>query len=137
MKSFELHTYKDGKWKIDSIFDDRELAIFEARRVEASSRYSGVRVIEEKFDEASDSVTNRTLFRGGAAKGQKSTEIEENVKSKRSATRRGTGKKTARNGETKSKAKKSNSLNIVLVLLVILFGGLAALFGLQHLSSMR
>ncbi len=67
MKSFELHTYKDGQWKIDSIFDDRELAIFEARRVEASNRYSGVRVIEEIFDEASDSITTRTLFRGGAA----------------------------------------------------------------------
>ena len=42
MRAFEIHTYQDGKWRIDSVFDDRELAMFEARRVDEGSRYAGV-----------------------------------------------------------------------------------------------
>ena len=62
MKAFEIHTFQDGKWKIDSVFDDRELAMFEARRVDEGTRYSGVRVIEEVYDEATDLTTTRTIF---------------------------------------------------------------------------
>ena len=65
MKSFEIQTSKDGNWRIDSIFDDRDLALLEARRVEEGYRCSGVRVIEENYDEASNRATSRTIFQGG------------------------------------------------------------------------
>ncbi len=65
MKSFEIQTYKDGNWRIDSIFDDRDLALFEARRVEEGNKYSGVRVIEENYDEASNRAPSRTIFQVG------------------------------------------------------------------------
>ena len=71
MRAYEIHTYRDGVWKVDSVFDDKDLAIFEARRVEEGSRYAGVKVIEEYYDEASDLTTTRTLFRGGAAKARR------------------------------------------------------------------
>lgn len=51
LKVFELHTYRNGSWKIDSVFDDRDLALMEADRVDRSNRYSAVRVVEETFDE--------------------------------------------------------------------------------------
>lgn len=64
MKAFEIHTYQSGKWKIDSVFDDRELVLFEAHRTDDSGRFTGVRVIEEVYDAASETSTVRTLFRG-------------------------------------------------------------------------
>ena len=42
-----------------------------------------------------------------------------------------------RKGRAKPKAKSSNFLIPVLILLVVVLGGLAALFGLQQLSLMR
>ena len=64
MRAFEIHTFHNGKWKIDSVFDDRDLALFEAGRMDTSSRYAGVRVIEENFDEDSQECTTRTIYRG-------------------------------------------------------------------------
>jgi len=63
-EGFEIHTYQGGRWKIDSVFDDRDLAVFEAERMDVSGRYPGVRVVGEVFDEASNTTTSRTVFRG-------------------------------------------------------------------------
>ena len=64
MRAFEIHTFREGQWKVDSVYDDRELAMHEARKVDENGRYAGVRVIEEKYDESSDLTTTRTIFRG-------------------------------------------------------------------------
>ena len=53
---------------MNSVYDDLNLAIDEAKRVDEGSRYAGVRVIEENYDEATNQTTSRTLFRGDAAK---------------------------------------------------------------------
>jgi hypothetical protein len=63
LKVFEIHTFRSGVWKIDSVFDDRDLAIMEADRMDRSKRYSAVRVIEETFDEETDKGNTRTIFR--------------------------------------------------------------------------
>ena len=63
MVVYELHTFRDGAWKIDSIFDDRDLAVLEAQRVERANRYTGVRVVEETFDQATDRTITRTIYR--------------------------------------------------------------------------
>ena len=57
MRAFEIPTFREGQWKVDSVFDDRELAIHEARKVDENGRYTGVRVIEENYDETSDLTT--------------------------------------------------------------------------------
>lgn len=49
MKAFEIHTYQSGKWKIDSVFEDRDLAMFKAQRMDSSGRYTGIRVVEEIY----------------------------------------------------------------------------------------
>jgi hypothetical protein len=63
MISYEIHTYRDGSWKIDSIFDDRGLATLEARRMDETGRFSGLKVIEENYDDASGRTTSRTIYR--------------------------------------------------------------------------
>ncbi len=63
LKDFEIHTYRNGSWKIDSVFDDRDLALMEADRIDRSNRYSAVRVVEETFDEETERGGTRTIFR--------------------------------------------------------------------------
>ncbi len=60
---FEIHTLKGGAWKIDSIFDDRELAVMEGERVGRSRGYEEVRVVEETFNEETELGGIRTIFR--------------------------------------------------------------------------
>jgi hypothetical protein len=63
MTTFEVHIFKNGTWCTNSIFDDKDLALFEARRMKSSPRYKGIRVIEEIFDELGASSRIRTIFR--------------------------------------------------------------------------
>ena len=64
MKAFEMHTYQSGEWKIDSVFDDRDLAMFEAQRMDESGRYTSIRVVEEIYVESTQETKTRTIFRG-------------------------------------------------------------------------
>lgn len=67
MVVYELHTYSNSAWKLDSVFDDRDLAVIEARQVEHSKHYSGVRVLEETLDDASNRTVSRTIYRSTKA----------------------------------------------------------------------
>ena len=136
MKAFEIHTYQDGKWKIDSVFDDRELALFEARRVDEGSRYSGVRVIEENYDEASDLTTTRTIFRGGNADRQEKARKAKLAVEARATARRGGTREAGKNKQARKTKKSTNPLIPVLILGALVIAGLAALFGLQELSKL-
>ena len=63
MVVFEIHTFREGVWKIDSVFDDKELAVVEAQRMERAGRYSAIRVVEESFDEKTEKGNTRTVYR--------------------------------------------------------------------------
>ena len=63
MVVFEIHTFREGVWKIDSVFDDKDLAVNEAQRMERSSRYSAIRVVEESFDEVTEKGNTRNVYR--------------------------------------------------------------------------
>ena len=80
MVAYEIHTFRDGAWKIDSVFDDKDLAVLEAQRVERANRYSAVRVIEETFDEATDRTVTRTIYRSSKAPEKAAAEAPEQPK---------------------------------------------------------
>jgi hypothetical protein len=63
MVVFEIHTFREGVWKIDSVFDDKDLAVVEAQRMERAGRYSAIRVVEETFDEMTEKGNTRTVYR--------------------------------------------------------------------------
>jgi len=53
MKFYELQVLGKGNWLTDSVYDDRELAVTQARQLDGNSRFGGIRVIEEIFSEGS------------------------------------------------------------------------------------
>jgi len=63
MVVFEIHTFREGVWKIDSVFDDKDLAVNEAQRMERAGRYSAIRVVEETYDEVTEKGNTRTVYR--------------------------------------------------------------------------
>lgn len=141
MKAFEIHTFINGRWKIDSVFDDKELALFEAQRMDKSSRYSGVRVVEEAFDERSNKTSTRTIFRGTKAtqanekdlkaktQARKTAEIDRRRKSARDAERR-------RVQLRKAKKKETNPYRLISILLLLVALGLGALYAIERLRHM-
>jgi len=134
MRAFEIHTYQNGRWKIDAVFDDRSLALFEAKRMDEGNRFAGVRVVEESFDEDSQETQTRTIFRGGHAENQIAKDYNR-AKTQRAAPARGTGREprkgAGRPGRTAG--KKSGFAGPLILLVVLVAVGLAGLFGLQHL----
>ncbi len=61
LTAFEIQVLNKGDWKIDSIFDDQELATFEANRVFGRGIYDTVRVVQEIYNEVTDTASARTI----------------------------------------------------------------------------
>jgi hypothetical protein len=66
LTAFEIQVLNDGDWKIDSIFDDEETARFEAGRVFGRGGYDGVRVVQEIYNETTNTTAVRTVAEMGA-----------------------------------------------------------------------
>lgn len=140
MRAFEIHIYQGGRWNIDSIFDDRSLAMHEAQRMDQSGRYLGVRVVEEVFNEDTEESSSRTIYRGSRID-QANTEVLERSKETRhevmaNRRRRNVEKTTRRRKKAQAERKrKSNPVRLIVVLVFLAALAGAALFGLQYLQA--
>ena len=141
MKAFEIHTYQSGKWKIDSVFDDRDLALFEAQRMDESGRYTGIRVIEEIYVESTQETKTRTIFRGSKVEAANAEQLR---KSKQTRINAGQAKKKQQAEIVQRKAaakrrkvkKKSNPIRLIIITLLIAIAAGGAMFGLNFAQGM-
>ena len=62
MDTYELQVYQNGGWQFDSYYDSKNIVLSEAERIDATGRYLGVRVLEEKFDEERQKSSYSTIF---------------------------------------------------------------------------
>lgn len=136
MKAFEIHTYQGGKWKIDSVFDDRDLALFEAQRMDGSGRYSGVRVIEELFVEHTQETKTRTIYRGSKVEAANAAELERSkaVRIQASNSRKKQQVDVAQRKRAAQKRvirRKSSPVRLIAITVLIVVMAGAALFGLR------
>ena len=58
--NYELHSFRDGNWKISAIFDDRTEALIEARRLDRQGRI--VRLREELVDAEGNDRGAKTIY---------------------------------------------------------------------------
>ena len=134
MRAYEIHTFQSGRWKIDSVFDDKELALFEANRMDESGRYSGVRVVEEAFSDRNRNTLSRTIFRG-----TKVTRANENDLDARQEAEIERRRKAARDAERRraqlreAKKNAANPYRLISILLLLISLGLGALYALERL----
>jgi hypothetical protein len=132
MQSFEIQVFNGGNWKMDSVFDDRETCIEEAKRAAQSGRYSGLRVVEENYDESTNKVACRILYRGGTAKAEKAR-ADANRKLKPPRPTAAGGQEPHRIPGRPRKKKNSSLLVPVLLLIVVILGGVIALLAMRQL----
>jgi hypothetical protein len=132
LKVFEIHTFRSGVWKIDSVFDDRDLAIMEADRMDRSKRFSAVRVIEETFDDETEKGNTRTIFRSTKAQHINTA----------NQTRQKQGLRVAAAPPPPKFVKKKKTIGrqlviAVFVLVAITVGGIGVLEVLNSLTGVR
>ena len=60
--AYEVQTFEDGSWQIASMFDDKESALIEARRLEEGLRRRETRVVEETHDEESRRTKSKVVY---------------------------------------------------------------------------
>ncbi len=141
MKAFEIHTFQSGKWKIDSVFDDRDLALFEAQRMDESGRYTGIRIIEEIYVESTQETKTRTIFRGSKVEQANAEQLQ---KAKQTRANAAKAKKKPQGDVAQRKAaakrrkvkKKSNPVRLIVITLIIAIAAGGAMFGLQFAQGM-
>ena len=139
LTSYELQTYLGGVWKIDSIYDDREIALFEAQRLQESNRFSAIRVIEERFDRTASKPVTRTIFRASKTEAENTRTLEQQktVRKEVQAARKASGV-----GEFRSPAQRSTvppkkpGLGVVPLIIILGFAILGGLFLLVAMQSM-
>ena len=118
--TFELHRCRGGRWTIDSIFDDRDLALVEGRNMLRRRYAQGVRVIEERMDEESGETTTRIIFQG--RKDEPSQGLPSHLQQRIDALRR----------PAPAPPPKPNSVTSTAMVILAVGGfGLATIFGLM------
>jgi hypothetical protein len=140
MKAFEIHTYQSGKWKIDSVFDDRDLAMFEASRMDESGRYSGVRVIEEIFVEQTQQTRTRTIFRGSKVEANNAAELRKSKQARQQAQQNRAQRQKEeivrrQHAHKRAIRKKSSPVRLFYISLFILALAGGMMYGLYHLQT--
>ncbi len=67
--NYEVQTYKNGKWVISSVQDDKDEGVYEAQRLIQNKRTSAVRVVQEVFDESNNTYRMKVVFRSSKVDG--------------------------------------------------------------------
>lgn len=71
LTAFEVQCYNGGSWVIQSIFDDKELALIEARRMEESGlRRQETRVVKEVYDPDLDKTRSQVIYESPMVRNQ-------------------------------------------------------------------
>ncbi len=65
--SFEVDTYQNNKWVLECVLDDKDMALSTAKRLYDSKRFPAVRVVQETYDEVSNSSRERVIFESTVA----------------------------------------------------------------------
>ncbi len=113
--SYEVLSTRGDNWVIETVYDDREVALYEARALLDNRYLKAVKVIQETYDDETDRTTTRTIFNEArrAAKGKPKPATQEETKDAAAAPAVGTKKKDG------SEAIK------YLIILVLSIGGIA------------
>jgi hypothetical protein len=138
LRAYEIHTFQGGRWKIDSVFDDKDLALFEATRMDEAGRHAGVRVIEEEYDENTQKTKIRTVYRGSKIADANSAALERTKQTRQQvaqqkvqiAQEKAVKKVEAARAEQK---RKSNPYRLIGIFTAIALIGIAGIIALRFL----
>lgn len=108
--SFEIYSFKNGDWMLDSVHDDKNMAIHQGRMLIASPHHMAIRVVEESYDDVTDNSMTKIVY-----KEQKGGEDEKPKKVVKKAT----------NSPSKKRKKKKKKKGKSLIVIVLSLGGIS------------
>lgn len=136
--SYEIHTYRGGQWKIDSVYDDREIAMYEAQRLQNQGRAAGIRVVEEKYNSDSGKIVNRTIFRAAKVDDANNEALERQKAARAEAPaprKPSDAEMTAVAPPPAAKPSGPSMVVLMLTLGAIVLAGIFAIIGLRYLAG--
>lgn len=133
MISYEIHTFRAGQWKADSVFDSRDIALMEAQKIVDGGRYSSIQVLEETYDEQTNKSTVKTIFKGGRKVDDRPTAKSAARKSLAPDKRKAARPEPKQPSRRAPPPKKRTGLVLPVAILVLIAAiGMAALIGLRY-----
>ncbi len=78
--SYELYSLREGHWNLDSVYDDRGLALHEARHLLKRRHEKGVKVVKENYDDETNKSIPTTIFHEGEGVEKRRPKVRENWK---------------------------------------------------------
>ena len=69
--SYEVYAHKVGNWNIDSVYDDKAEALYEAKQLLESRHSTGVKVNEERFNDDTGDGSSKVIFQETKGTGNK------------------------------------------------------------------
>jgi hypothetical protein len=64
--AYAIYGERHGRWRLDSLFDDRDLALFESQQLAGSRHYSAVK-LEQRDPGAADNQIPTMIYQSGSA----------------------------------------------------------------------
>lgn len=119
--TFEIYTFRNGNWTVDSVHDDKNLAIHQARLLLDGRHHMAIKVMEETYDEAADKSMSKVVFsKKKSDDAPKSTYKKPEDKGKKKK-----GKSGAKGKKKKKKKKAASSGSNTLIKFTLSLGGIA------------
>ncbi len=106
---------------LDSVHDDKNMAIHQGRMLIASPHHMAIRVVQETYDEATDNTTSKIVYK--EQKGGDDEKLKKKPEKKAGPIKKGKRKK-------KKKGNASKSLMILVISVGGIGLGLLALLGI-------
>ncbi|MCH7486415.1 MAG: hypothetical protein IIC04_05445 [Proteobacteria bacterium] len=113
--TYEIYSFRNGNWMVDSVHDDKQLAIHQARLLLDSRHHMAIRVVEESYDEATDRASSKVVFSK-----KKSDEPPKSTYKKPEEK-----KEKAKPDTKKKKKKKASSGSNTVIKFTLSLGGIA------------
>ncbi len=81
--SYEVYSLREGHWNLDSVYDDRGLALHEARHLLKRRYEKGVKVVKEDYDDETNKAIVTTIFHEGEGVKKHQPKVREKGKQRR------------------------------------------------------
>ncbi len=126
--SYEVYSLRKGHWNLDSVYDNRSLALDEARNLFKRRYETGVKVVKEDYDEETNKAIPTTIYHEGEGVKKHLPKVREKRKQRR-RVEPSRPKKEDASGFTRYVVTLVLSIGGILLALIALAGLLMGVFG--------
>ncbi len=78
--SFEVYSLREGHWNLDSVCDNKGMALDEARHLLKRRREKSVKVVKENYDDKTNKAISTTIFNEGEGVEKHPPKVREKLK---------------------------------------------------------